>query len=72
MSQGGTAGDMCGAGHPKESYSDRKNDYKCLMSLLSLSSDHTQVGFSKMSIHESFLVVMLSIFFFPIDLLLFA
>ena len=63
MSQGGAAGDMCGAGHPKESYSDRKNDYKCLMSPLSLSSDHTQVGFSKMSIHESFLVVMLSIFF---------
>ena len=29
----------------------------------SLSSGHTRVGFSKMSIHESFLVVMLSIFF---------
>ena len=29
----------------------------------SLSSGHTWVGFSKMSIHESFLVVMLSIFF---------
>ena len=29
----------------------------------SLSSGHTQVGFSKMSIHGSFLVVMLSIFF---------
>ena len=38
----------------------------------SLSSGHTRVGFSKMSIHESFLVVMLSIFFSPIDLLLFA
>ena len=41
----------------------RQNDYKCLMSLLSLSSGHTRVGFSKMSIHGSFLVVMLSIFF---------
>ena len=28
-----------------------------------LPSDHTRVGFSKMSIHESFLVVVLSIFF---------
>ena len=41
----------------------RQNDYKCLMSLPSLSSGHTRVGFAKMSIHESFLVVMLSIFF---------
>ena len=41
----------------------RQNDYKCLMSPLSLSSGHTWVGFAKMSIHESFLVVMLSIFF---------
>ena len=51
----------------------RQNDYKYLMSPLRLSSsDHARVGFSKMSIHESFLVVMLSIFFSPIDLLLFA
>ena len=36
----------------------RQNDYKCLMSPLSLSSGHTWVGFAKMSIHESFLVVL--------------
>ena len=56
---------MWGRASKRESYSDRKNDYKCLMSPLRLSSsDHARVGFSKMSIHESFLVVMLSIFFF--------
>ena len=34
-----------GRGSKRESYSGRKNDYKCLMSLLSLSSDHTHVKF---------------------------
>ena len=72
MSQGGAAGDMCGAGHQKERATQAEWLQVPNEPAESLSSGHTRVGFSKMSIHESFLVVMLSIFFSPIDLLLFA